>query len=313
MKLFKPRFWASKKNIFTLALYPTSLIYSCLVFIKKKIARSRKFKIPIVCIGNIYLGGTGKTPLAIYIAKELQKANLKPAIVKKYYKNHFDEHKLIRSNYKSLILDKSRFNAINEAIEKKFDYVILDDGFQDYSIGKNLNILCFNQKQLVGNGYVFPAGPLREKLNVVKDAQIVVINGKKDFNFEKKLYFFNKDIKIYYSQYKINNLEQFKNEKILALAGIGNPNNFFELLIESNLNVKRKISFPDHYMPDEKELFQIKEECKKNGYKIVTTEKDYYRFKHIKFVDFSFVKVDLVINNKEDLINKVVEISNENI
>ena len=220
---------------------------------------------------------------------------------------------MIRSNYKSLILDKSRFNAINEAIEKKFDYVILDDGFQDYSIGKNLNILCFNQKQLVGNGYVFPAGPLREKLNVVKDAQIVVINGKKDFNFEKKLYFFNKDIKIYYSQYKINNLEQFKNEKILALAGIGNPDNFFELLIESNLNVKRKISFPDHYMPDEKELFQIKEECKKNGYKIVTTEKDYYRFKHVKFVDFSFVKVDLVINNKEDLINKVVEISNENI
>ena len=313
MKILKPKFWDKRLSFFPVLLMPLSVIFRFFVFLKRNFSKVLKFDLHIICVGNIYVGGTGKTPLSILISQELQKIGKNPVIVKKFYKNHFDEHKLIRSNYKSLILDKSRFNAINEAIEKKFDYVILDDGFQDYSIGKNLSILCFNQKQLVGNGYVFPAGPLREKLNVVKDAQIVVINGKKDFNFEKKLYFFNKDIKIYYSQYKINNLEQFKNEKILALAGIGNPDNFFELLIESNLNVKRKISFPDHYMPDEKELFQIKEECKKNGYKIVTTEKDYYRFKHVKFVDFSFVKVDLVINNKEDLINKVVEISNENI
>ena len=109
---------------------------------KKAIIKAEKFDIPIICVGNIYLGGTGKTPLSIFIAKEFKKIGKNPAIIRKYYKNHYDEHNLIKSHFKNLILDKNRKFAIKEAIKKKYDIAVLDDGFQDNKIHKNLNIVC---------------------------------------------------------------------------------------------------------------------------------------------------------------------------
>ena len=104
MNLLKPKFWDKQHLTFkSIILYPFTYILDLRNLITFFIKPKKYPNIKTICVGNIYLGGTGKTPLAIYIAKELQKANLKPAIVKKYYKNHFDEHKLIRSNYKSLI------------------------------------------------------------------------------------------------------------------------------------------------------------------------------------------------------------------
>ena len=83
-------------------------------------------------------------------------------------------------------MNKNRAKAIKKAEKENFNVVILDDGFQDHTIKKNLNIICFNDKQLVGNGLIFPAGPLRENLNSLKKAQIIIINGEKNESFEKK-------------------------------------------------------------------------------------------------------------------------------
>ena len=80
--------------------------------------------------------------------------------------------------------------------------VILDDGFQDRKIKKNLNIICFNQKQLIGNGFILPSGPLREGLKSLNKANIILINGKKDKNFEDKVLSINKDLEIFYSNYR---------------------------------------------------------------------------------------------------------------
>ena len=104
-----------------------------------------------------------KLPWLFFLVKELIKYKKKPSIIKKFYSQHLDEHRLIKSSVNCLILHKSRVKAINMAEKKKFNVAIMDDGFQDYSIKKNLNILCFNNNQLIGNGLTIPSGPLRGK------------------------------------------------------------------------------------------------------------------------------------------------------
>ena len=93
---------------------------------------------------------------------------------------------------------------------------------------KNLSIVCFNENQLIGNGLVLPAGPLRESLNALKNAEIVLINGNKNKNFEEKILNINKNLDIFYSSYIPVNLNNFKNHKLIAIAGIGNPDNFLD-------------------------------------------------------------------------------------
>ena len=145
MKLIKPKFWGTKKSIFPYVLLPITIILIILIYIKKKITKVLKFKVKVICIGNIYLGGTGKTPLSIFLAKEISKIGKKTAIIRKYYKNHIDEYNLIKKNFSNLITEKNRIDGINKAIKEGFDTVILDDGFQDYKINKDINILCFNE------------------------------------------------------------------------------------------------------------------------------------------------------------------------
>ena len=201
MKILQPKFWAQKNNLIALFLLPISLVLQILIKIKKAITFQNSFNIPVICIGNIYVGGTGKTPLSIKIANELLKLKKKPAIIRKSYDNHADEHRLIKDKINSLFLAKKRLTAINSAIKKNYDIAILDDGFQDFSIKKNLNILCFNSDQLIGNGMTIPSGPLRESLQAIKSAQFIIINGARNISFEKKIYSISKKVKIFYSKY----------------------------------------------------------------------------------------------------------------
>ena len=218
-----------------------------LIFLKKKISKEKAFEIPIICVGNIYIGGTSKTPTSILLSKELSILGFKPVIIRKFYANHEDEYRQIRNNFNNLIVGKDREISIIKAEQRGNNVIILDDGFQDHKIKKNLNIICFNQNQLVGNGLILPAGPLRENLSSLLNANIVLINGKKDQDFEEKILKINKNLEIYYSEYKPININEFKNHKLLALAGIANPENFFMLLEKNNLKVEEKLIFPDHY------------------------------------------------------------------
>ena len=201
MKINKPKFWDKKIGLISILLIPLSIITQILIFIKKNFTNSRIFKIPIICIGNIYVGGTGKTPTAIFLTKELEQKGKKPVILRKYYNSHSDEHGLIKSKVKSLILSSNRLDGVNKALSLDHDMVILDDGLQDYNIKKNLSIVCFNENQLIGNGLVLPAGPLRESLNALKNAEIVLINGNKNKNFEEKILNINKNLDIFSSSF----------------------------------------------------------------------------------------------------------------
>ena len=99
MKIFKPKFWNSKLNFFSITLLPLSFLFKIAIFFKKIIIEEKKFKIPIICIGNIYLGGTGKTPLSIFLGNELIKRKKEPVIVRKFYPDHKDEHDLIKKKF----------------------------------------------------------------------------------------------------------------------------------------------------------------------------------------------------------------------
>ena len=306
MKMLKPKFWSKKNSLLSFMLFPLSIFLQILIYLKKKITKKRKVSIPVICVGNIYLGGTGKTPLSIEIVKILEKLNKKTAIIKKSYKDHEDEFKLISSNQVALFKDPSRYNGINEAIKQKFDCVVLDDGFQDFSVSKNLNILCFNERQLIGNGMTLPSGPLRESLSSLKRCQIVVINGNTNLEFEKKIKNISNNISIYYSKYVPDNIESFKNKNLLAFAGIGNPENFFYLLENNNLKIKKKISFSDHYNYSLKELNKLIYFALNNGLQLITTEKDYFRISHFQLPQIEYLKVKLDIIKKNDFEKKII-------
>tara|TARA_B100000963_G_scaffold357832_1_gene380967 strand:+ start:2416 stop:3348 length:933 start_codon:yes stop_codon:yes gene_type:complete len=309
MRISKPKFWDEKKSFYSFLFYPISIIIIFFIFLKKKIIKSSKFSIPVVCIGNIYLGGTGKTPTTIFLAEKILEKKINPVIIRKNYKTHHDEYSFIKKYFKNLIICSSRKKGIVEAVNKKFDIAILDDGFQDCSIKKDLNIICFNQKQLAGNGFVIPAGPLRESLNSLKKAHLIIINGKKDILFEKKLLKINQNLDIFYSNYEIENLNELKNKKLFAVAGIGNPKNFFDLLSQNNLDVEKKLSFPDHYPFSSKQIDEMISYSKKNNLQIVMTEKDYLRIKNFNISEVKYLKLSLRINEYKKLLDKIIKLN----
>ncbi|MGA0811692.1 MAG: tetraacyldisaccharide 4'-kinase [Pelagibacteraceae bacterium] len=299
MKLKKPLFWSKNNNLFSFILFPFSLLIQLLFFFKNFFLKTKKISIPVICVGNIYLGGTGKTPLSIEIVRILKKFNMAPVLVKKFYTDQFDEIDLINSKNIEIIKNSSRYIALKEAEERGFKSIVLDDGFQDHSIYKDLSILCFNEKQLIGNGFTIPAGPLREPLSALRRSKIILINGKKNEDFENKIKSINNEINIFYSKYIAQNSHKFLNENILAFAGIGNPENFFDLLKENNINVEKKISFPDHYNYSKKELDKLLKISKENNLKLLTTEKDFFRIKHFNITDIDYLTIKLEIINEE--------------
>lgn len=300
MLIKKPKFWDYEKNsLYAILLFPLSLIYSLLLKIFQNSKNQKKFQIPIICIGNIYIGGTGKTPISRKIFDIVKSLDKKPAFIKKFYKYLEDEIKMLEKTGE-VFTHKKRETSIFEAINSKFDVVILDDGYQDFSIKPNFSILCFNSKQRIGNGFVIPSGPLRENLNAIKRSDCIIINGEKNFEFENKLKqnFGEKKPQIFYSQYKLKNIEKFLNKEIIAFAGIGNPSNFFDLLIKNNLNVKKTISFPDHHKYSKKDFDKINSD---KSMLAVTTEKDYFRMSEVQKKNCDYLEVDLEINDVNEL------------
>tara|TARA_A100001015_G_scaffold282060_1_gene345929 strand:+ start:3830 stop:4774 length:945 start_codon:yes stop_codon:yes gene_type:complete len=312
IKLNKPKFWDKKIGFISFILFPFTLIYFYLNFLKRKFTKIEKFKIPIICVGNIYVGGTGKTPTSIVFARELSELGKKPVILRKYYKNHEDEYNLIRNNYKNLIISRSRKDGLRQIEKLDFNVAILDDGLQDYKIKKDVKIVCFNSNQLIGNGLVLPSGPLRENLSSLKNVEIVLINGNKDENFEKKILNINKKLEIFYSSYQPINIDDFKNKKLFAIVGIGNPENFFQLIEKFNLKIYKKKIFPDHYEFSKAEIQKILEEAESKNYQIITTEKDFFKINKYGLKKINYLKVSLEIKKIGELISKINSIYDKN-
>ncbi len=302
MNFKKPEFWDYPGlSFWSILLYPLALLFLFTSFVVKILKIQKKFPIPILCVGNIYVGGTGKTPLATEIFKIIKSYGKNPGFIKKGYDYLYDEIQMLEKIGKTYS-NKNRKEAINSLISFKHDIAILDDGFQDFSIKKDFSIICFNSKQLVGNGLLIPSGPLRESFKSIKRADCIFINGDKNIEFENKIIKINKNAKIFYSKYKIKNIENFKNREVVAFAGIGNPSNFFDLLKENNFILKRTYSFPDHHNYSEKDFKKIKGDSLA---KIITTEKDYYRMNDKQKLSCNYIEVNLEIENKNEFVNLI--------
>ena len=127
--------------------------------------------------------------------------------------------------------------------------------------------------------------------------------------FEEKLFKINKNLNIFYSNYEIENLNEFQNKNLFAVAGIGNPKNFFDLLSRNNLNIKKKLSFPDHYPFNKRQIDEMVNYSKKNNLQIVMTEKDYLRIKNFNISEIKYLKLSLKINEHKKLIDRIIKLN----
>ena len=156
--------------------------------------------------------------------------------------------------------------------------------------------------------HVLPAGPLRETLSALKTANIIMINGEKNIEFELKLKKYNHDLKFFYFSYNLKKFEEFKNRKLIAFAGIGNSINFFNTLKDNRLNIIKEIIFPDHYDYTDNDLENLLKAESQNKAKLITTEKDFLRMDPLKRRRFGYVSINVSIENENDLMNEVNKI-----
>ena len=159
-----------------------------------------------------------------------------------------DEINLLKK-YGPIISNDERHVSLDTAVKKKFQVAILDDGLQQKNIKYNLKIVCFNSEEGLGNGFLIPAGPLRESLSEIKNYEVAFLIGqKKNKKIYNKIKSTNKKINIFEANYKPINLHKLnRKKKYLMFCGIGNPHEFRNTLFKYNFKIEKEIIFPDHY------------------------------------------------------------------
>jgi tetraacyldisaccharide 4'-kinase len=308
MNLKKPKFWDYKQpNLFAYFLLPISFLLKITNLLRIK-SKSESPKIKTICVGNIYIGGTGKTSLCVKINEILKKNKIKSCFIKKFYKDQTDEQKLLK-NRGHLFMAPNRLDAINQAIKEGYTYAILDDGLQDYSINYDIKLVCFNNINWIGNGLTIPAGPLREDINNLKKVQHIFLNGNLENleNLKNQIFKINSKINIHIGKYEPININEFnKNDKHLVFSGIGNHQTFISMIKNSGLSVCKDIEFPDHYNYTLNDIKKILNQANDLNCKIITTEKDYLRLENKERDKIKFIKSDLHIIDEKKLINTIL-------
>ena len=297
--MLAPKFWYpenNEKSISSAALAPLGYIYSLLSKFRMLKSVQKQFDIPIVCIGNLNVGGTGKTPTTISAAQFLIEKDYNVHVVSRGYggaakgplfinnrehsANEVGDEPLMLSAFAPTWVADERSAGIKNAISKGADIILLDDGFQDPSFYKDLSILTVNAKKGFGNKRCIPAGPLREALSSgLQRADILISIGDEPSqkNF-KKIY--KRDINL---PVAIANLEvlntgiSWENMKVIAFAGIAHPENFFEALRAQGADIVSYQSLSDHQKLSSTLMKRLIEGARAENAQLVTTEKDYVR------------------------------------
>ncbi len=310
MKIKKPVFWdRPKPNIIAKVLYPISIIYGLLLKTRKK-NYEKIGKIKTICVGNIYIGGTGKSSLAIEIKKILDNQNFKSCFIKKGSPEHLDEIELLKKRGYAYT-ENSRLKSLLNAVSDGYDYAIFDDGLHELDINFDLNIVCFNKKSWIGNGLLLPAGPLRENVNNIKNYEIVFFIGNNEDTtiYENFLRKKNPKLLFFNANYLPTNINEFDlKESYFAFSGIGNHDIFIDMLKSFNIKIEESKEFPDHYSYTEKDIEKIIDKAKNKKLKILTTEKDMNRIDKKYKDDIQIIYTSLNIRNKDKFINAINKI-----
>ncbi len=305
MKFKKPLFWDLKKpNLISFFLSPFTILIRINNFFLNSKSKEKNHKIKTICVGNIYLGGTGKTPTTIKLYEIFKKLGINVSTAKKFYNSQNDEE-IILKNKTDLVSGKNRKEIVEKAVKENKEILIFDDGLQDKNINYDLQFVCFDIKKWIGNGKLIPAGPLREKLDSIKKYDGVFLKNKSEkteeiINLIKSI---NPKIEIFITNYNLKNLLNLnKNEKFVIFSGIGNPESFKDTLKDNNFKIVREIVFPDHYQYKKKDIEKIKTIADSLNAKIITTEKDFVKIRNYNIPNIDYLDIDLEFINEKDLI-----------
>lgn len=275
MRNFINKIWY-QKNIICYFLFPLSLLYRAIIFIRRflyqyKIFSVTRVTVPVIVVGNITVGGTGKTPLVIALVNFLKTNGLRPGVVTRGYRKKSkaacvvdqnsdpifvgDEAVLIAKNTNVPVISGANRAKNAKLLIEKFqcDVIVSDDGLQHYALARDLEIAVIDSSRRFGNGFCLPAGPLREPISRLKSVDCIVANGIAQSG-EFSMQFILDDVISVIDDNKKILFSELAHKKIMALAGIGNPKRFFDALTVKNLTFDKKI-FPDHY-PFQKKDFE---------------------------------------------------------
>jgi tetraacyldisaccharide 4'-kinase len=244
-------------------------------------------KIPVICIGNITAGGTGKTPVSLSIARLLIGEMYHPFFVTRGYggklqnvivntKKHsayeVGDEPLLLAQQAPVAVNANRYRGAQLAIQEGADVIVMDDGFQNPSLYKDLSFLVFDGYYGIGNGKIVPAGPLRETFdNGTKRADAIIILGKDKHNLAER-----SKLPVFFGHTEVVQTTTTSRD-VLAFAGIGHPQKFYHTLRAQGLNVVETIDFPDHHFYHKNELEKILAQAKELNADVYTTSKDFVK------------------------------------
>jgi len=306
---------------------------------------SFKIDCPVISVGNLTVGGTGKTPTVISIVKWFTENNIKVCVISRGYaresrgcvvvsdgigtispvKKAGDEAVLIARKLPGVpvIVDKNRVRAAKIALQKfSPDVIILDDGFQHRRIQRDLDIVTINREKLFGNNFLLPAGPLREPLFNLNRADIIWINGNNDNETLPKLPIQIKSkpvITATYTPLKLIDVNgdvsepDLKSVPVTAFSGLGNPDSFKQTLESLGAVIELFIKFKDHHFYTEKDISLIENTFKNGSSKhILTTEKDWIKLPlpqtYAKYWKYLSIEINPINSNDLQKINKLLSL-----
>ncbi|MBR5482780.1 MAG: tetraacyldisaccharide 4'-kinase [Alphaproteobacteria bacterium] len=306
-----PRYWKNK-NLISFLLLPLGSVYAGLTALRIKIKKPQKVEKPVICIGNLTAGGTGKTPTAVTIAQIVKELGYNPMFVSRGYGGKLcgvmvdkDKHTpqdvgdepLLLAREADVSINSNRVKAAQKAIENGADVLIMDDGFQNPGLNKDISFLVFDGGVGVGNAFPVPAGPLRENFeNGLKRANAAIIIGEDKTDLKEKL----GDMPVFYGKMKPSVLPE-NCGKFIAFAGIGRPEKFYNSLQELGANVSKTFDFPDHHFYSEKELKELIDMAWKEDADLITTAKDFVKIPQELQHHFKVLEIEIEWQNREDL------------
>lgn len=298
-----PQFW-DNQGFMAKILLPISFIYGAVTQWRLKFSKPYHSGVKVICIGNITAGGVGKTPVALAMAEKYLKAGKKVFFVTRGYKGKLnnvlvdlnkhsaadtgDEARLLAMVAPTIIAHE-RDKGAKMAEEMGAEVIIMDDGFQNPKLYKDESWLVFDGAVGVGNGYIIPAGPLRETLkDGEKRANYILIMGEDKTGLAAKC-----TLPVYYGRVQAEPFE-LSNKRVLAFAGIGHPYKFYNTLKSLGYDVVKTHDFADHYAYKKGDIEALYQEAKANGLALVTTEKDYVKLSQDDKKKVSVLKIRAV-------------------
>lgn len=301
-----------KKSWWLYILTPFTFLFSAIVKVRrnsylknpKKVWRS---PIPIIVVGNISMGGTGKTPLVKFIASQLSNRGFKPGLISRGYGGKYsgtlevtdettfkqtgDEAQILSKLRMPLFLDRNRSRGAKKLQEKHdIDVIISDDGLQHYGMGRDIEIAVIDGSRRLGNGLAFPAGPLREPKSRLKEVDFIINNGGPTEG-DEILMTLNPSKFIHLNSGKDYSIDKWPmHNQVHAVAGLGNPNRFFDLLQRLGFEFDKN-PFPDHHKYNKRDLYFL------DHLPILMTEKDAAKCKHFKNSKIWYLSIESKIES----------------